>query len=234
LAALSELVRFAKSEGQLAHTWNELSLLDKIELPPVEVESYTPEQLSQLLDAARPNLIPLIVLQAFGGVRHEEVQKMDWRDINLKNGFIRIKSIVGKTKKMRLIQMQPNLVAWLRIYAKTNGPICPITHTSNAIVRTKQRAGLPAGRGQLTNALRSGFGSHRLAQTNDIGLVAREMGNSPNIIKEHYLELVSPDEAKAWFNLWPKKHANVIDWDKADLPFNKNRSQIDPQQKTAS
>jgi hypothetical protein len=33
--------------------------------------------------------------------------------------------------------------------------------------------------------------------------VAREAGNSPKIIQEHYLELATPDQATRWFSILP-------------------------------
>jgi hypothetical protein len=213
LAVFRELARFAQAKDQLSRTWNELALVDDPELPPVEVEIYAPQQIVKLLNATRPNMIPFTALQAFAGIRHEEMNGtkalLDWRDINLERGSIKIKKTVGKTKKQRLIEMQPNLIAWLKPYAKISGRICELSHTDNALVRAKHRAGIPAGRGQLTNALRASFISYRLAQTDDIGLVAREAGNSPNIIREHYLELVTKAEARRWFDIWPQ-HAEFL------------------------
>ena len=203
--AVRELARYAKAEGQLSKAWDELP--DKIDLPPVEVQVYTSEQLVKLLAATHPSMLPFTALQAFAGIRHEEMTGtkalLDWRDIQLERGLIKIKKTVGKTKKQRLIEMHPNLMAWLRPHAKVNGPVCELTQSANALVLAKQRAGLPSARGELTNALRSSFISYRLAETNDIGLVAREAGNSPNIIREHYLELVTKAEGKRWFDIWP-------------------------------
>ena len=42
---------------------------------------------------------------------------------------------------------------------------------------------------------------YRLAETKDINLVAHESGNSPEMIRNHYLDLVTPEQAKAWFSL---------------------------------
>jgi hypothetical protein len=213
LDAFRQLVRFAQAKDQLSRAWNEIALVDDPELPPVEVEIYTPAQIVRLLNATRPNMLAFTVLQAFAGIRHEEMNGtkalLDWRDINLEKGQIKIKKVVAKMKKLRLIEMQPNLVAWLRPYAKTSGRICELKHTDNALVRAKHRAGLPSARGELTNALRASFISYRLAQTNDIGLVAREAGNSPAIIQEHYLELVTKNEALRWFDIWPQ-HADFL------------------------
>ena len=55
------------------------------------------------------------------------------------------------------------------------------------------------------NALRHSYISYRVAQISDVAKVALEAGNSPQIIFQHYRELVRPDTAKAWFAIEPKK-----------------------------
>lgn len=53
------------------------------------------------------------------------------------------------------------------------------------------------------NALRHSFISYRVAETQDVAKVALEAGNSPQIIFEHYRELVRPKEAAAWCGITP-------------------------------
>ena len=49
--------------------------------------------------------------------------------------------------------------------------------------------------------------AHRVLQGHsilpDTARVALECGNSPNIIFQHYRELVTPDQAQEWFNIFP-------------------------------
>jgi hypothetical protein len=42
-----------------------------------------------------------------------------------------------------------------------------------------------------------------VAESNDIPAAAIHSGNSPAIIRKHYLRVVKPDQAKAWFNVLP-------------------------------
>ena len=46
------------------------------------------------------------------------------------------------------------------------------------------------------NGLRHTFGSYRMEQTKNEGLVALEMGNSPKVVKDHYFEIVDEHDAK--------------------------------------
>jgi len=53
------------------------------------------------------------------------------------------------------------------------------------------------------NALRHSFGSYRMEQTKNEGLVALEMGNSPKIVKDHYFEIVDGEAAEKYWSLKP-------------------------------
>lgn len=59
------------------------------------------------------------------------------------------------------------------------------------------KAGLPYKK----NAFRNSYISYRLAEAKDINAVAYEIGNSPKMIRKYYLDLVTPEQAKAWFSL---------------------------------
>jgi hypothetical protein len=54
------------------------------------------------------------------------------------------------------------------------------------------------------NGLRHSFISYRLAVLHDTARVALEAGNSPDVIFAHYRELVTPEEAKKWFDVKPR------------------------------
>jgi hypothetical protein len=53
------------------------------------------------------------------------------------------------------------------------------------------------------NALRHSFISYRVAQTKNVNEVALEAGNSPDMIFQHYRELVTPKAAGEWFGIRP-------------------------------
>ena len=53
------------------------------------------------------------------------------------------------------------------------------------------------------NALRHSFISYRLAAVQNTAQVALEAGNSPQMIFQHYRELVRPADAEKWFAVTP-------------------------------
>src|SRR5438128_911703 len=60
------------------------------------------------------------------------------------------------------------------------------------------------------NGLRHSFISYRVAAVQDVGKVALEAGDSPQMIFKHYRELVGSDEAKVWFSIVPQKESGVL------------------------
>ena len=60
------------------------------------------------------------------------------------------------------------------------------------------------------NGLRHSYATYRLAQCQDAAKVALEMGNTPVMIFRHYRELVMPEDAAAWWNIFPEEAANVV------------------------
>jgi hypothetical protein len=60
------------------------------------------------------------------------------------------------------------------------------------------------------NALRHSFISYRLADVQAAAQVALEAGNSPQIIFQHYRELVRPKDAKSWFSIAPGTGGKIV------------------------
>jgi integrase len=210
--AIGELVRYAQSQNYLAKTWEVLKHVEKPEVPLTDIKIYTPEQITRLLSVCKPNILPLLAITCFAGVRHEEMAAPDkpvlvrWKDIDLGKGTIRVDKRAAKIGKRRIVKMPPNLIAWLKPHAKRDGPICELSGTADALGRLGEAAGIP----WVKNAPRKSFISYRVAQTDNVPLVAREAGNSPGEIDESYLDLVTEGEAKRWFNIFPPEKERIV------------------------
>ena len=62
------------------------------------------------------------------------------------------------------------------------------------------RWGKKAGIEWKSDGLRHSYASYRLAMTCDLQALSLEMGNSPRILHDHYLDLKHEDEAVEWFS----------------------------------
>ncbi len=210
--ALDSFFRWCRGHGYLAKDSDPLEgVQDYRKRKRVEISILTPEQLSRLLSAAGDEFIPYLALRAFAGLRDAEASRLDWRNVDLEDGWIDIGDTVAKNSdndegNRRLVPISPCLRAWVEPHAKKSGPVCAVGNTANAIVDLCAAAGVEWER----NCLRHSYISYAIAESNDIPRVAVESGNSPAIIRKHYLHVVKPAQAKEWFSILPSTAANVV------------------------
>jgi integrase len=76
---------------------NPIGAIDKVKLVDKAPEILTPEQLFRLLSAAPFDLLPLLAIQAFAGLRTEEAMRLDWSEVDQVRGHITVSA-----KKQRL------------------------------------------------------------------------------------------------------------------------------------
>jgi integrase len=197
---LVTLFNFAKAQGWLrANEETAADALGTYNIKQREVEIYTPAEMARLLNAADPDFVPYIALIAFGGVRREELHKgLLWQSINFDRGYIIVPASIAKTGRKRKIVMSENLLQWLAPFRVKSGPIFDID-PQRRIAKVVKASGVKWKR----NALRHSFGSYRMEQTKNEGQVALEMGNSPQVVKDHYFEIVDERAAKAYWSIKP-------------------------------
>lgn len=170
-----------------------------------EIQIFTPEEVNKLLQAAG-DMTPFVAIGAFAGLRHAEIARLDWTEIDLEDGFIEVKAIKSKTGERRLIPIQENLKKWLQEYRQQAGKVVPYANTNKQIAKIACHAGI----NWKHNALRHSFISYRVAECADVPRVADEAGNSPQMVRQHYLRRVKPALAAQWFNIVPETATNVI------------------------
>lgn len=201
------LFRFAKSRGYLAKDrLTEADGLARAKERRNEIGILTPKQMAQLLAAADFDLVPFFAIGAFAGLRHWEMLRLTWADINFEEGHILVAAEKAKTAQRRIVPIQPNLAAWLAAHRKQTGRICPyerMTSSMNALVKE-------VGIQWPKNGLRHSYGSYRLAQIKNAAQVSLEMGNSPRMVFQHYREVVTEKQANQWFGLVPEKAGCIV------------------------
>ncbi|NLH74525.1 MAG: hypothetical protein GX456_15860 [Verrucomicrobia bacterium] len=184
---------------------------DALKKEPVvraRVDFYRVNELRALLDAAPAELVPIIALQAFGGVRLEEALRMSWANVFSVEGHIEIGAEIAKLRSRRLVKMCPTLAAWLEPYRGRTGRVWTDTRGVYLYRFNKVRTslGIPYRR----NGLRHGWVSHYFALTNDENLTASQAGHDPTMLHANYRGLVSESEARLWFDVVPQRPQNVV------------------------
>jgi integrase len=223
---IQTLFSYAKSQRYLPADWNEMESVPVWKTKDEEVEIFRPDEMTLLLALAPANLVPFLAIGAFAGLRSAEIERLDWSKVNLESGYITVDASIAKTNSRRLVPITPNLKLWLASCRTGSfrtgtdaeghpkrGPVLGLSNVVNALRRlvNATRPVDPKDSEKFLerqvewrhNALRHSFCSYRMADVKSAAQVALEAGNSPQMIFEHYRELVTEKEAKAWFAITP-------------------------------
>lgn len=211
--AIQTLFAFAIGQKYLPKEWNEMSAVPTWKAVGEEIEIFTPTEMSRLMSGAEKKMLPFLAMGGFAGLRSAEIQRLDWRDVDFKSGYVRVAAQQSKTGSRRLVPISENLRAWLLPLAKECGPVVELANIPNGIQRLIESlasvdTGGPAAKAKAGikwkhNGLRHSYCSYRLAIVKSAAQVALEAGNSPKIIFEHYRELVTEQDALQWFEVMP-------------------------------
>jgi integrase len=154
-----------------------------------------------------PQLSCFFAVQIFGGLRPCEAARLRAEDIQ--RGFIDVKGKKAKTRKRRLVTINPTLKAWLAL-----GIHLPIKNQARRLkrIRYEVEAVLKHGKKKwrpvvpwTQDCIRHSFCSYHLAQFKDAAATALEAGHTEQMLFGHYRELVDPKEARAFWAIRPGK-----------------------------
>ena len=206
--AVSQFMTWAQGRSYLPDTTHEAK---KVQRPkPKKVkgkECFSPEEMIKLLAVANPQEATCLALQAFLGLRLEEIcpykagdAALEWSDIKWEQNAVHIRAEVGKTGERYIHHLPANLKQWLKLCKEQNGRVCTYRQLPENYAKLSRKSGV----NWKANGLRHGYGSYRLAITKDYNLVSDEMGNSPAVLKRDYRVPQTEQAAKAWFAVTPK------------------------------
>jgi integrase len=206
LDAVKAMMTFGKSNRNVAMEWDEANHVIMPAVKPKKVSTYTAEELKKLLAAAPAKFQPILALAAFAGIRSSELELLQWQHIRLieveeRDQIINIDIDVTEESGKRSITIGDTLRSWISGPFKLKGKLWSGTHDD--FYRMQQKIARDAGVKWKQNALRHTCISARVAITRDASKVASESGNSVSVIKRHYLDLMPPSVAHAWFSVTP-------------------------------
>jgi integrase len=172
-----------------------------------QISTYSADEMCRLIAAADDRILPMVVIGGFAGLRHAEIARLEWQDIDLEEGFIEVKAENAKTDTRRIVPLKPNLKAFLLPLAKKSGPVITIVNTTKQLLKTATDTADAENEIEALewkhNALRHTYISARVAECGDVPRVADEAGNSPQVIRTNYLKRIRPAAAAEWFAISP-------------------------------
>lgn len=188
---------------------NPVAKIIKQKVAAAETGILKPSEVAALLSASDDDTLPGLAISFFAGVRRAEIERLDWSEVDLAEGFIEITAQNAKTAQRRLIPISENLKAWLLPHVQHEG----------GVIRTKQifRKGLEGAREVAKidhwphNAGRHSFASYHLAANDDPGKLAMALGHpDPRLLFKHYRQLVTAKSAKIYWSITPAEAENII------------------------
>src|SRR5437016_7366531 len=189
---------FARERGYSAGNPAEKSARAKVIESAIGI--LTVEETARLLESAAPELVPYIAIGAFAGLRRAELERLDWREIDLHSNLIEVTARKAKSARRRFARIQSNLAKWLQPHVQLSGSVTPPNYRE-LLDAARDAAGIQEW---PQNALRHSFASYHLARFNDAAALALELGHtSAHLVFQHYRQLVKPKQAERYWKITP-------------------------------
>lgn len=197
LGRLCTLFGYAVRRGYCEH--NPVLRLERPVLeqkPPLILKPAEAETL--LSFAGYVSMLAYVVIGLFAGVRPIEIERLTWEDVDVGRGIIRVDAAASKVRRRRIIELEPNAVAWLKTIDQSK-PITPGQKRAKlrSLAMVLKKEWMPH------DCLRHTAASFLMARYQDAGKVSSILGNSPSVLLNRYYELVSPEDAETFWNIRP-------------------------------
>ena len=206
-AALSAFFSYAAAPSRKWVERNPIADLEPERVETGEPEAYTTKAVAKLMQAAldhKPELVPVLALGMFAGLRVSEALMTDLSKLPDKAGEFRT---TGKTGA-RMAPYTETCAAWIATQPRRTDKAW--TQSARAHVDHMQELYALAKVKPINNGARHSFISYRTAETRDVARVADECGNSVSTIKNHYRQLVTSEEAVKFFAIRPETKAENV------------------------
>jgi len=132
--SIQALFNFAMGRKYLPKDHDEMDAVPVAKDDGGAIEIFTPDEMAEILAAATPQTLPFFALAAFAGIRHAEVQRLDWAQVHRNAKIIEIQAGMAKTASRRVIPLLPNLAKWLEGHWQGAGPVCTYANMADEIL----------------------------------------------------------------------------------------------------
>ena len=219
-AVVSAFGTWAKNRDLLPS--NPCTVIEKPQPGERPVKVMSPDEVEELLKIAIEHydreVLSYLVISLFAGIRpHEFVTELPkqagWITLNwsaiLKRAKLVKEKRLGKIKKARQVPVNETLASWIEYIQKRESGLVagPVVSGYSFYQRFRKwkRAYYPKSMPAIEDdILRHSYGTYRVLQLGEVGVVAVEMGNSESMVRHHYLDGEKTDEdAEEYWKLTP-------------------------------
>jgi integrase len=151
----------------------------------------------------RDHLLPecqtYLAIGIFAGIRPDEIDRLDWQEVDLTNATITVLGAKAKCRARRIVDMSANLLTWIRPHARKTGTVLrhPVRKLRDVIRRAMGLKEWPH------DVLRHSFGSYHYGKHRNEALVKNQMGHCDDgrMFFSHYRVLVHPKVASEFWEI---------------------------------
>jgi site-specific recombinase XerD len=202
IGRLSSLFGFAVRRGWI--TKNPCDQLERIRVEPAVPRILSPDQAEKLMrwvQFQKPAALGYFAKTLFCGIRPEETEKLEASAIDENRRIIILDAAASKVRNRRIIHLNDTAAAWLAEARRLDclGPVSAATRR-RWIVEARQHLGWKTWPQDI---LRHSAASYLLARTQNAAQVAEWLGNSVDILRGHYKELVTNADTDRFWALAP-------------------------------
>ncbi len=137
----------------------------------------------------------------FSGLRPQELEQLDWSDVDLEEGIIRLDGAKTKTRHRRFIPIEENLRIWIGTVPEEEreGGVCPAGWRRKRIA-VRAIAGIPS-EGTVT---RHTYASAWLSLHGDVNALRAHLGHGETAtLFRHYAKAMRKKDSLAYFSIVP-------------------------------
>ena len=191
-------------EFALKREWcdkNPIKLIEKQKVIEKEIIPLSNAQTESILkNAKKRDCLPAVGLLLFAGIRPREVRRLKWKDIDLEEGFITVRSQCSKTGGVRHVEIMPALKRILTKY-KSDGEsaICP-PDWNRKWKNIREGSGFKGT--WVQDVLRHTYASYFAKRYRDLPRLQLNMGHRDlSLLRSRYVNMVGikKSDAKAFF-----------------------------------
>jgi integrase/recombinase XerD len=219
---LRSVFNLATKRGWMLPGTSPIARLDFADQLQKEVEIVPVDQVAMMLNHALDNdleLVPFLTLGFFCGIRPDgELQKIEWRDVDVSDRVVTIRPEVSKNNRRRFPELSENAIAWIEAYRQRGGSMeGRIVPFPPSVLRKKRRANWKAIAGEarwIQQGMRHSFCSNWLALHGDVNkLVLLSGHDSTDVMWRCYHKGVKKAQAERFWAITPLKVApNIVEY----------------------
>jgi integrase len=180
-------------------------------LPTIFTVEETQRLMNRVSDVV-PQMEPYFAIGLFSGLRPNELECLDWEQIDLDKHRITVRPEVAKKRRQRYVDISDNLLEWLLPYRKQRGRIYFSRHwfdKARGVHRNNKKIEpIVPWSGDV---MRHSYGSYHLGMHEDAARTSLQMGHTTQgILFEHYRNLVTKEDSEAFWSIVPATTGNII------------------------